>query len=98
IWNSFPRHHRLSTCRPPPCHRRQGVPFPLHALSPDIATAAMNKNIFVASLIAALITTGCARREEAEPVEVEAETATPTTEEVEKQVPAATIAPVTAQI
>jgi len=58
----------------------------------------MNKNIFVASLIAALITTGCARREEAEPVEVEAETATPTTEEVEKQVPAATIAPVTAQI
>ena len=61
----------------------------------------MNKNILAASLIFALIATGCARREEAEP---EAPTSTtPLSEaaaqaEAEKQVPAATISPVKVQV
>lgn len=58
----------------------------------------MNKNIFVATLIAALIATGCARREETEPVDVATDSAIPTEAEVEKQIPAATIAPVNVQV
>lgn len=61
----------------------------------------MNKNILAASLIFALIATGCARREEAEP-EAPPSTA-PLSEaaaqaEAEKLVPVATIAPVKVQV
>lgn len=59
----------------------------------------MNKNIFIASLIAASVVTGCARREEAEPETLAVETATPSSQaDIEKQVPAATIAAVTVQV
>lgn len=60
----------------------------------------MNKNILAASLIFALVVTGCARREEPEP---ETPATAPLSEaaaqaEAEKQVPVATIAPVNVQI
>ncbi len=61
----------------------------------------MNKNILAASIIFALVATGCARREEAEPAEKTP--VAPLSEgaaqaEAEKQVPAATIAPVKVQV
>lgn len=58
----------------------------------------MKMNLLAASIIVAALA-GCARREESEPeVPVTEQTTTASQEEVEKQVPAATIAPVTVQI
>ncbi|MGB3448656.1 MAG: hypothetical protein WBA48_18385 [Xanthobacteraceae bacterium] len=58
----------------------------------------MNKKTFTAALIAALVVTGCARREE-EPETPATETPAPTSEaEAEKLVPKATIAPVNVQV
>lgn len=62
----------------------------------------MNKNLLITSLFTAIVISGCARREEAEPA-AGAETAplaasASTREEIEKQAPAATIAPVNVQV
>lgn len=60
----------------------------------------MNKNLLVTSLLAVLAISGCARREEAEPEDAAASQATGANshEEIEKQAPAATIAPVNVQV
>ena len=62
----------------------------------------MNKHIVASSLFTLLVLSGCARREEAEPEAVVEEstqdTEAATQAELEKSVPAATIAPVTVQV